>query len=151
MIKDRFVAGGIAGFVASITCDFVGIMYKSLGWTDRTFNDYATIILTYEIYSKKGIFGLILSMISHSAVCIIFGVAFAYLIKLTSSHYLYLKGLGYSLVMWLLLNAFGTILNIPLFRNIPLNVAYSTLSTALIYGFMTALMLKMIDKKMNLL
>jgi len=151
MKKDRFVAGGIAGLVASITCDIVGVIYKSLGWTDRTFNDYATIVLTNEIYSDQGFWGLILSIISHAAVCMIFGVVFAYLIMFTSSNYLYLKGLGYSLVIWLLLNAFGTILKLPLFENMPLNVAYLTLSTALIYGFMTALTLKLIDKKMHLL
>ncbi len=151
MKKDRFVAGGIAGFVASIICDIVGVIYKSLGWTDRTFNDYATVILTYQIYSKEGIFGLILSIITHAAVCMIFGVIFAYIIMFTSSNYLYIKGLGYSLVIWLLLNTFGTILNLPLFRNMPLIAAYSTLSTALIYGFIISLTLKLIDKKMHLL
>ena len=151
MKKDRFVAGGIAGFVASIICDIVGVIYKSLGWTDRTFNDYATVVLTYQIYSKEGIFGLILSIITHAAVCMIFGVIFAYIIMFTSSNYLYIKGLGYSLVIWLLLNTFGTILNLPLFRNMPLIAAYSTLSTALIYGFIISLTLKLIDKKMHLL
>ena len=53
MKKDRFVAGGIAGLVGSITCDIVGGIYKSLGWTDRTFNDYATVILTYQFIPKK--------------------------------------------------------------------------------------------------
>jgi hypothetical protein len=151
MKPDRFVAGGIAGLVASVTCDIVGVLYKSLGWTDRTFNDYATIILTYQVYSKEGIFGLILSIISHVAVCITIGVIFAYMIKFTSSNYLYIKGLGFSLVIWLLLNTFGTLLNLPLFRKMPLNVAYATLSTALIYGFIVSLTLKTIDKKMQLL
>ncbi|WP_088186089.1 hypothetical protein [Desulfosporosinus sp. FKA] len=151
MPKDRFIAGGIAGLVASVTCDIVGIIYKSLGWTDRTFNDYATIILTYQVYSNEGVFGLILSIISHVAVCIILGVIFAYLIKFTSSNYLYIKGLGYSLVIWLLLNTFGTLLNLPLFRKMPLNAAYATLSTALIYGLMVALTLRLIDKKMHIL
>lgn len=151
MKKDRFVAGGIAGFIASVICDIVGILYKSLGWTDRTFNDYATIMLTYQVYSKEGVFGLILSIISHSAVCIILGVIFAYIIMFTSSNYLYIKGLGYSLVIWLLLNSFGTILNLPLFRKMPLNAAYSTLSTALIYGLVISLTLKIIERKMHLL
>lgn len=151
MKKDRLVAGGIAGLTGSITCDFVGIIYKSLEWTDRAFVDYATILLTYQTYSDEGILGLIISMITHAAVCIGFGVIFAYLIKYTSSNYLYIKALGYSLVIWLSLNAFGTILNLPLFRNLPLNVAYSTLSTALIYGTMTAFTLKIIEKRMNLL
>ena len=151
MKKDRFVAGGIAGFIASVICDIVGIIYKSFGWTDRTFNDYATITLTYQVYSKEGVFGLIISIISHSAVCIIFGVIFAYIIMFTSSNYLYIKGLGYSLVIWLLLNSFGTILNLPLFRNMPLNAAYATLSTALIYGLVISLTLKIIERKMHLL
>lgn len=150
MKKDRFVAGGITGLVASITCDIVGVIYKSLGWTDRAFNDYATILLTNQIYSDKGIPGLILSFASHAAVCLIFGVIFAYLIMITSSNYLYIKGLGYGFVIWLLLNAFGNILNLPLFKNAPLNVAYSSLSTALIYGFMTALTLRVLDMKMHL-
>jgi len=151
MTKDRLVAGGIAGLAASVTCDIVGIIYKLIGWTDRTFNDYATMVLTYQVYSKEGGFGLILSIISHVAVCMILGVIFAYLIMFTSSNYLYIKGLGYSLVIWLLLNTFGTLLNLPLFRKMPLNVAYATLSTALIYGFMVALTLRLIDKKMHLL
>ena len=94
---------------------------------------------------------MILSIISHVAVCMIIGVIFVYMIKFTSSNYLYIKGLGYSLVIWLLLNTFGTLLNLPLFRKMPLNVAYATLSTALIYGFMVCLTLKTIDTKMHLL
>lgn len=151
MKKDRFVAGGIAGFVASVTCDLVGITYKSLGWTDRAFNDYATIVLTNQVYSNRGFLGLILSIISHGAVCMMLGVVFAYLLKFTSSNYLYLKGLGYSLAIWLLLNTFGTLLELPLFINMPLNVAYSTLSTALIYGLMVSFTLRIIDKRMGLL
>lgn len=151
MKKDRLIAGGLAGFGASITCDIVGLIYKSFNWTDRAFHDYATILLTFEIYSNSGIMGIILSVIAHSAVCIIFGVLFAYLIKFTSGNYLYLKGLGYGLTMWILLNGFGTILHLPLFRNMPLHVAYSTLSTALIYGLMVSLLLKIIGGKMQLL
>jgi len=149
--KDRLVAGGIAGLLASITCDIVGVVYKSLGWTDRTFGDYATILLTYQVYSDQGIFGLVMSMISHAAVCTIFGVIFAYILMFTSSNYLYLKGLGYSLVIWWVLNSFGSLLNLPLFRNAPLIVVYSTLSTALVYGLMVSFSLKIIDKKMHLL
>jgi hypothetical protein len=151
MTNDRLVAGGFAGFVASVTCDIVGIFYKFVGWTDRTFNDYSTIVLTYQVYSTKGFLGLIISTISHAAICMILGVVFTYLIKFTSSNYLYIKGLGYSLVIWLLLNTFGTLLNLPLFRKMPLNVAYATLSTALIYGLMVSLTLKVINKKMHIL
>ncbi|WP_242833897.1 hypothetical protein [Desulfosporosinus sp. OT] len=54
MKKDRFVAGGIAGFGASITCDSIGILYKSLGWTDRAFNDTQQFYLRIKFTLSKG-------------------------------------------------------------------------------------------------
>src|SRR5680860_76747 len=151
MKKDRLVAGGIAGIVGSIACDVLGVIYKSLGWTDRAFYDNATILLTNQIYSDEGIYGSILAIISHIAVCLIFGVIFAYLILLTTSNYLYIKGLGFGLVLWILLHGFGTIFNLALFTKMPLNVAYATLSFSLVYGFMISLTLKIIEKKSELL
>lgn len=151
MKKDRLVAGGISGIVGSIFCDTVGVLFKSLGWSDRTFYENATILLTNQIYSDEGIFGLILSLITHFAVCSIFGVLFAYIILFTTSNYLYIKGLGYGLVLWVLLHGFGTIFNLPLFTNMPLDIAYATLSFALVYGFTTAFTLKILEEKTQLL
>lgn len=151
MKKDRLLAGGVAGIVGSLSCDILGSLYKSLGWTDRAFYENATILLTNQIYSDEGVFGFALSIISHIAVCIIFGVIFTYMILFTTSNYLYIKGLGYGLVLWVLLHGFGTIFNLPLFTKMPLHIAYATLSLSLLYGFMIALTLKIIDKKTQLL
>lgn len=147
---DKLMAGGIAGFVGSISCDILGVLFKSLGWTDRVFYENATILLTNQIYSDQGIFGVVLSIIAHIGVCIIFGVIFTYMISFTSSTYLYIKGLGFGLVLWVLLHGFGTIFDLPLFTKMPLHVAYATLSFALVYGFMVALTLKIIDNRTDL-
>jgi len=151
MKKDRLVGGGIAGIVGALSCDLLGTLYKSLGWSDRAFYENATILLTNQIYTDKGFLGLAISLISHIAVCMVWGVIFAYLISFTSSNYLYIKGLGYGLVLWVILHGFGTIFDLPLFTKMPLHIAYATLSYSLTYGFMTALALKIIDKKTQLL
>lgn len=151
MKNDRLLAGGIAGIVGSLSCDGLGVLYKYLGWSDRVFYENATILLTKKIYSHEGFLGIIISLASHIAVCIIFGVVFSYLILFSTNNYLLIKGLGYGLVLWVLLHAFGSLFNLPLFTGMPLHIAYATLSYALIYGFMTALALRIIERRTQLL
>lgn len=151
MKKDRLVAGAAAGFVGSIQTVITGIIFKSLGWADRAFYDYSTTLLGKLTYSDKGFFGFLMGVITQVAICVIFGILFAYIIKATSSRYLYFKGIGYGFILWMLLSSFGTIYNVPLFSDIPLNVAYTTLITASIYGFILAWTLKRIDLKTGLL
>ena len=151
MEKDRLVSGAIAGFVGSMVTIITGLTFKSLGWADRAMFDFSTTLFGKSTYADKGFFGFLMGVITQVAVCIIFGVVFAYIIKVTSNRFLYIKGLGYGFILWMLLSSFGTIYNVPLFADIPLNVAYTTLFTSLAYGFFAAWTLKIIDSKTELL
>lgn len=151
MKKDRLVAGMIAGSVGSIVTIIMGLIWKSLGLADRAFYDFSTTLFGKSTYADKGFPGFLMGVITQVAVCVIFGIIFAYIIKATSNRYLYIKGLGFGFIIWMLLSSFGTIYNIPLFADIPLNVAYTTLTTALTYGFIMAWTLKIIDSKTELL
>ncbi len=151
MEKDRLVAGMLAGFVGSIVTVITGTIFKSIGWADRAFYDFSTTLYANSTYAGKGLLGFLMEVITQVAVCVIFGIIFAYIIKATSSRYLYTKGLGYGFVLWMLLSSFGTIYNVPLFTDIPLNVAYTTLFTALAFGFIVARTLKIVDKRTGLL
>lgn len=151
MEKDRLVAGSLAGFVGSLVTVITGVTFKSLGWADRAFFDFSTTLFGKSTYADKGFFGFLMAVITQVAICIIFGIVFAYIIKATSSRYLYIKGIGYGFVLWMLLSSFGTIYNVPLFSDIPLNVAYTTLFTASVFGFFVAWTLKIIDSKTRLL
>ncbi len=73
------------------------------------------------------------------------------MIKLTSSNYYLLKGLGFGVVWWMLLVGFGTIFRLPVVSPIPPSPALSTLVGAAIYGLATAYTLGILDKKTKLL
>lgn len=151
MEEDRLVAAGIAGIIGSVVNVVTGIIFKSLGWSDRAFFDYSTTLFGKLTYADKGFSGFLMGVITEVAVCIIYAVIFAYIIKITSSRYLYIKGLGYGFVLWMLLSSLGTMYNIPLFDEVPLDAAYTTLFTALAYGFTIAWVLKKIESKSRLL
>ena len=149
--KDRLIAGSIAGIFGGISNVVLGVIIKSLGWSDRALFDYSTTLFGKETYADKGFPGFLMGVVTEIAVCIIYGIVFVYIIKFTSSRYLYMKGVGYGFILWMLLSSFGTIYNIPLFDYVPLDAAYTTLFTALIYGIVIAGVLKIMESKTELL
>jgi len=146
--KDRLVAGGLAGAIGALVQNAYGQSAKALKLTDRAFIDYAEVLLAHKVFG--GVLGFIVGTLAHLAVGVIMGVIFAYIIMLTSSRYLYIKGLGYGFVLWLLLSGFGSIFNLPQFTLIPPNVALATLVGALIYGIVNAFTLGYLEKRIGL-
>jgi hypothetical protein len=88
-----------------------------------------------------------MEVITDLALCILWGIVFAYVIKVTSSNYYYIKGIGFGFVIWMVLTSLGTLFNVPLFTETPLNVAYTTLFTALVFGLVVAWVLKFLNKR----
>jgi uncharacterized membrane protein YagU involved in acid resistance len=144
-LKDRLLAGGIAGLIATVVQNIYGLTINAVGLTDRTFEDFAEIMITFKSYT--GIAAFIVGVMAHLAVGLIFGVIFAYLIKETSSKYYIAKGLGYGLVLWFLLSGFGTIFRLPFFKNIPPGPALYDLVGGLLFGFVLAYALKILDAR----
>ncbi len=149
LVKDRLVAGGLAGIIGAALQQAYGLIAKAIGITDRAFIDFAEILVLSKIFT--GPLAFIVSSIAHLIVGLLLGVIFAYVIKLTSSNYYLLKGLGYGVVWWMLLMGFGTIFRLPVFSPIPPYAALSTLVGAAIYGLATAYTLGLLDKKTKIL
>ncbi len=149
MKSDRLVAGGLAGAVAAFVQYVSCTIAKATGITDRTFKDFAAVIVTFKDY--PGILGFIVGFIAHLIVGVMLGIIFVYIIMLTSNRYLYIKGLGYGAVCWFLLSGLGTIFKLPMLKDIPPFAALSTLMGSLIYGAVIAYTLKLLEKKTNLL
>ncbi len=148
-MKDRLVAGGLAGIIGAIVQNIYGFAVKGLRLTDRTFADFAEVIVTFK--SFEGIIAFIVGLIAHLIVGLIFGIIFAYVIAATSSRYYLIKGVAYGAVLWFLLLGFGTIFKLPLFKEIPPNAALFTLVGAVLYGLVTAYSLRLLDAKTRLL
>lgn len=150
MKEDRFIAGSIAGLMGSVVCDILGFISKSFSWSDRAYYDYAQILIGGEIYTQP-VFGPLMALIAHSVLSAFLGAIFAYLITLTSSTYLMIKGLMFGTAIWLIFNSTGVIFHLPLFEKIPINVAYTMFVTALAYGVTVSLTLNFIKQKSNLI
>jgi hypothetical protein len=148
-VKDRLVAGGLAGIIAGLIQYVYGLIVLKLGLTDRIFGQYSDVLFSNRVYT--GFLGAIMSILTHLAVTLITGVLFAYIIEKTSSRYYLLKGAGYGFVLWFLLSSFGTIYKMPLFTDIPAQSALVVLVGAIIYGIALAYILKIMDRKSSLL
>ncbi len=148
-MEDRLVTGGIAGLVGAAVQNTYSFVVKGLNLAEYTYSDFATTVLTNSVYSDPA--GLLAGFISYLAVGVILGVLFAYLIASTSSDYLYIKGLLYGLVMWFILTGFGTIFSLETFIGIPPISALLILVGGLLFGVVTAHIIKILDHKTKLL
>ena len=148
-MKDRLVAGGLAGAIAGLLQYGYGVAALKLGLTDRIFGQFSDIVFGGRVYS--GVLGTVISILTHLAVTITLGVIFAYVIQKTSSRYYLLKSAGYGLLLWFFLSGFGTILRLPLFEHIPEQPALVVLGGSLLFGLVLGYTLKLIDGKSKLL
>lgn len=148
-VKDRLIAGGLAGIIGAAVQQAYGLTVKAIGITDRAFIDFAEVL----VLSKKfvGPLAFFVGSISHLIVGLFLGVIFAYIIRLTSSNYLLFKGFGYGVVWWMLLMGFGTIFRLPVFSPIPPYAAVSTLVGAAVFGLATAFSLGILEKRTKIL
>lgn len=145
-MKDRAMVGGVAGLFSSILSTIYEVIAERLRITDRSFLDYTATLVSHNVY--PGIQGFIVGFFSQAATGILFGVTFIYLIKLVSSRYYLLKGLGFGFSLWFILSGFGVIYNLPTIRDIPPTVSLFDLTNALLYGLTTAYIINVINPDM---
>ena len=148
-MKDRLVAGGLAGMIAGLIQYVYGLTVLQLGLTDRIFGQFSDIIFSGRVYT--GLLGTVVSILTHLAVTLTLGVLFAYIIAKTSSRYYLLKGAGFGFLLWFFLTGFGNIFRLPLFVDIPVQSALVILAGAILYGLVLGYTLKLFDKKSSLL
>lgn len=148
-MEDRLVAGGIAGMLGAAVQNIYSFAVKGLNLAEYTYSDFATTVLTNRVYSDP--VGLLAGFIAYLAVGVILGVLFAYLIASTTSDYLYIKGLFYGLAMWFILTGFGTIFSLATFVGLPPIGALLILVGGLLFGVVTAHIIKILDRKTKLL
>ena len=142
-MKDRMVAGGVAGLIGAAVQNIYSYVMVGLNLAQFTYSDFATSVLTNRVYSDS--LGLVAGFVAYLSVGVILGILFAYLISATSNDYLYVKGLFYGFILWFLLTGFGTAFRLPAFLNLPPVSTLSILVGGLIFGVITAFVLKQLD------
>lgn len=143
-MQDRTISGGIAGCVGSLFCSFYEVAAERLLGINHSFLDYTATLVSYHV--QPGLGGFTVGFLAQMAVGIIFGVVFTYLLALISSDYLLIKGLGYGFALWLMLSGFGVVYNLPLLRYNPPAATLFDLSDSLLYGLVTAYVVRMLRR-----
>lgn len=142
--NDRSTAGAIAGLVASFIQEMASLLLKYLGLTDRSFIDYASIMVMF--HRPNGFMELVVAWTAHFAVGIILGLLFVQVFMFTSTKFLFLKGIFYGFILWFLLLGLGTLFRLPEFTTIPANAALSTFAGSLIWSLSVAYILKLLER-----
>lgn len=78
---------------------------------------------------------------------IFLGIIFAYMIKYTSSHFYLLKGLVYGTFVWWMIKVACTLFRIPIITGMPTRHVGVYLIGALLFGFVVAYTLKLLDTR----
>lgn len=127
----------------------LSLAVKALGWTERTFADFAEVLIMFRCY--PGFWAFIVGMLSHLAYTGTLGYLFACLIKNTSSKYFLFKVIAWGFFLWFISLGVGTIFRLPRFTDIPPVPALMTLIGSIVYSFLNGYILRYFDKKTNLL
>jgi hypothetical protein len=146
-MKDRLVSGGLAGLVGAGVQNGYSFLMQALNLAEYTYSDFATMVMTGTLY--RGPLGLLAGFLAYLAVGMILGVFFTWLIETTTDRYLYIKGLLYGYALWFLLTGFGNIFGLPAFDQLSVISALSILAGGLIYGLVTARVLKWVHRSYN--
>lgn len=147
-MKDRFVAGAVSGFLGAAVQITYGYITCDLGLTDRSFHDFGKVFIMSS--PDKGIFSDFVGIISSLSNGVILGIIFAYLIYFTSSKFYLIIGAIYGIAFWHFFLGLGTMFRMPAFGVIPAGESFATLIGSIIYGLITAYMIKILDEKTTL-
>ena len=149
MVKDRLVAGALAGIIGGTVQYIYGTIIKAIGISGIAFKDFGEIIILSK--DLKGLLSSIVGLIAHLTLAALFGVVFAFLIQQTSRNYFWVKTVGFSLAVWFFPLAVGTIFKLPRFSTMKPHESLLILLGALIYSFVTAYVLSLIESRSDLI
>lgn len=147
-MNDRLIGGAIAGGLGAFAQILYGYSTKNIGLTDRAFHEFGKAFIMSIPYN--GFLADFTGFISHLGNGVIFGILFAYIIYVSSSRYYLIKGAIYGMALWHIFLGLGTAFKMPMFGSIPPSTALATLVGSIIYGLVTAYVLRILDLRTDL-
>ncbi|HEY8464176.1 MAG TPA: hypothetical protein VIM29_09190 [Bacillota bacterium] len=116
MVKDWMISGIIAGGVAAVIQNIYGMVMKIFGYGGPFYIDYGKIVLFKRL--PQGVLSDGLGLIAHLIWDIVLAMGFAYILHIGSSHYLWVKGLIYEMVIWFFIEIGAVLYRIPLISEV---------------------------------
>lgn len=140
-IKDNYSLGIIIGLIANLVkCLFNYFLYQ-LGLTQ--YLPYQIAGATFiSLQQLDSVIGFIIGNVADYGVAIFFSLSIVYLLKLTGTDFVVLKGISIALFYWLLL--FGLLLRFGLSRINPIDLGtnFTALLNHLLLGILIAIIFR---------
>ncbi len=129
---DTTLAGIISGIAGSATCLVLGLVFRWIGMTDRTFDNLAQVF----ILSKEcpGALAFIMGSVVHLGIGGALGVMFAYFIHATAQKYIMIKGIFFGAMVFVSFVGLGNYYRMALFTNMPPLASFLLWLASMIYG-----------------
>jgi hypothetical protein len=122
MKQDPIIFGGMAGVAGTIAKEAADFLSVAVGFSQETYwHVAASIFVLPKDTMKPG--GWFLGAVADMVTGAFLGILLLYLIKFSGKNYLYLKGLGFSWLIWLVL--FGLVVNLHIVRISPTDIGTS--------------------------
>ncbi len=147
-MKDKYIAGAIAGIIGALIQDVYAYLVKLLGFSDRGFIDFARAVIFSTV--NDGTMEMIVASIAHIIWDLLLGILFVYIIERMSKSFYYCKALIYGSFLWFMIQVLGTLFRLPMFFHIPARAALLTLTGAICYSLGIALFVRVLGKRNQL-
>lgn len=131
-IDDTTMAGAISGLIGAFCGMIFGLVLKWLGFTDRTFHDFAQVFILSKV--DPGALPFLIGTLAHLGVGGLNGAIFAHFIAATTRKNMIIKGAFLGVTMWLLFIGFGNYFRMMKFINMPPLSALIVWINSAVYG-----------------
>lgn len=145
-MKDRFMNGLIAGIIAGIFALIIDLFFVDvLKFGKLRFWDFSSILLFGN--KPQSFWQTLLGILGHIGFSGIGGVIYAYLIRLITSKYLYIKGIVFGLSIWFSAYTTTYMLKVPYLKDISFETSVADYISSLFYGLiLTYVLVKLVNK-----
>jgi len=141
---DRVFRGAVSGIIAGLFMNAWSFISYILNFTKLRFIDWAAILI-YG-YPPAGLAQDLFALFLHLVWASFLGIGFAILLPQINSRGYVLKGIGYSWITGFMMYATTTMLRVPYLDEIPFSNVITNFIGATIWGLVTAIILKRLEK-----
>ncbi|HCT36293.1 MAG TPA: hypothetical protein DF292_04570 [Firmicutes bacterium] len=145
-MRDRFVRGIFVGECAGFVMMLVSLILRRLNLTDSHILQKGAFIFISRAESTQPL-GLVLGLCAHISFSAMFGIGFQLLLWVFGNDYLFIKGVSYSIFIWVSFGILSHIMDINDLLSPNTASALGWLFSHLIYGLGLAATTWWLDRK----
>lgn len=144
MLRDRFMRGMLAGLIGGLAALAVNLFFNDvLNFGKLHFYQISGVMIFGHL--PHGLMQSIFAEIGHLGLSATVGIILAYVLPKAKTSYLWIKGIFAGLAVWFAVYATTVLFEVPSVLKTDLPSALTNFLASVVYGLVTALMLRKFD------